>query len=220
MEFWTTMSARRATLAATAALMLMSPAAEAAEVRELEDRKGVPIFRVRFFGTDDGSFASAWDLSAAGKNEALAGLRYWAQRLEAVPGQTPAIIHVGTIWDAMAAGSSPLAPAAGPSSPLKVQAAIQNRPVGALDQGAHGYFVLGNLPLSMQPYVPSQLPLSTGPHLATLATHELAHALGILADVDERGNPDAGHYQPEFSAQLSDWTAGLRDDNGKPARPG
>ncbi|VVE85565.1 outer membrane autotransporter [Pandoraea sputorum] len=200
--------------------MLMSPATQAADVRELEDRKGVPILRVRFFGTDEGRFASAWDLSAAGKSEALAGLRYWAQRLEAVPGQTPAIINVGTVWNATAAGGSPLAPPAGPHSPLQVQAAIQNRPVGALDQGAHGYFVLGTLPLSMQPYVPSQLPLSTGPHLATLATHELAHALGILAEVEEQGHPDAGRYQPVFAARLSDWTAGLRDDNGKPARPG
>lgn len=226
----TTWRAACATIAMSAAFLLMAPDAQAVEVLEVEDANGVPILRARIFGTRDGIYgtnakhqeaASTWDMSQDQVNGARGGIRYWTQMLKAAPDQPLAELNVGTIPDTdNAFGSSPLAPSEGVVAPLQLQAALQNRAAGDPQYGAYGEFVLGRLPFSPQAYVPSPLALGTGWDLAAVVSHEVAHAMGISNFFVERGNPVAHRYQPEFAAHFSEFTAHLRDDNGQPARPG
>ncbi|VVE85868.1 autotransporter family protein [Pandoraea sputorum] len=221
------MNARRATIAAAAACMLILPVVQAGEIRVIEDARGRTIFRARFFGIGDGVYgldqlereiASSWSLSTGQQTGTVAGLAYWAHRLVAVPGASPAIVNIGTIADRLNAGQSPLAPGDGASAPLQVQAVLEQREAGGLQYGAHGTLMLGTVDFSAGPYLPSQLARGTGTDLPAIVVHELAHALGITTSVDDAGDESVHNYQPRFAARISDYTAHLRDDNGRPAR--
>lgn len=223
------MRARRTANAAAVISMLILSAAQAVEIRDVEDARGRTLLRARFFSTGDGIYgpdsldrevASTWNLSPEQQSGTVAGLAYWAHRLAAAPQAAPAILNVGTISAPFNAGQSPLAPGDGEVAPLQVQAALGQRPVGALQYGAHGTLMLGTVSFSQGPYVPSQLAPTSGTHLPAIVVHELAHALGITTAVDDAGNARAGDYQPRFASSISDYTAHLRDDNGKPARAG
>ena len=223
------MKSLRMSAAAFAASMVFASAAQAIESYDYNDANGNPIFRARIFSTSDPEYGtdnhgneakSTWNLSQRQKNETLAGIAYWAEILKATPGQTPAIINIGTIPDTdNAFASSGLVPNL-LVAPMKVQAAIQGIPPGDLEYGAHGQFVLGNLNFSQTPYRPSQLALGTGWDLTAVVYHEVAHTLGILSVVDERGNAQSGVFNPAFHSEINTFTAHLRDGNGNAAQPG
>ncbi|MCY1165118.1 MAG: autotransporter domain-containing protein [Pseudomonadota bacterium] len=208
---------------ALALLSLASTSAGAVETYEIHDSKGVPFIRARFFGVGDGPYTdnngvpvgSTWNLSPLQKEQTLAGLRYWAQIINATPGQAPAIINIGTESVVNAHAYSPLVYNS-PNSPTQVQAALQDLPPGALTYGAHGEIGIGLIPFSNTPYIPSQLPLTYNADLTTVIVHEVAHALGITSTVRDFSTTP-GVYSPFFGSQISAWAAHLRDDNGKAA---
>lgn len=143
---------------ALALLSLASTSAGAVETYEIYDPKGVPFIRARFFGVGDGPYTdnngvpvgSTWNLSPLQKEQTLAGLRYWAQIINATPGQAPAIINIGTESVVNAHAYSPLVYNS-PNSPTQVQAALQDLPPGALTYGAHGEIGIGLIPFSNTP---------------------------------------------------------------------
>ncbi|WP_199287130.1 autotransporter outer membrane beta-barrel domain-containing protein [Pseudomonas nitroreducens] len=101
----------------------------------------------------------------------------------------------------------------------QVQAALNNRPTGELNLGAHGIVNVGPPEHRLATYIPSQLTAAgTSDELVTTALHELAHTLGIISGVSDKSGPNSS--TPYFDDTISHWAAGLRDDNGNAARPG
>lgn len=212
---------------ALAVFSIGSTAAQAIEVYDISDPKGVPFIRARVFNVGDGPFSndendapasSTWNLSSLQKDQTLGALRYWAQIINVTPGQAPAIINIGTNSDDGAHAYSAQADN-GPNSPTQVQAALQNLPPGALTYGAHGEITIGTMEFADAPFIPSQLPLNAKADLPAVVFHEVAHALGIGSTVDNRSTVP-GTYSPYFAPVLGAWTAHLRDDNGQAAQPG
>ncbi|MGB3437079.1 autotransporter outer membrane beta-barrel domain-containing protein [Achromobacter sp.] len=217
----------RLSAAAVAALSLGSTSAQAVETYEVNDSQGVPFMLVRVFGVEDGPYTdddddgpekSLWNLSSSQKAGMLGGLRHWAQTINVVPGQAPAIINIGTNNDDNAYAYSPLVDG-DQNLPTQVQAALQNRPPGDLTHGAHGVIVIGTLRFSNAPYIPSQLPLNVEFDLPSTVYHEVAHALGISSST-LNADTRSGRYSPYFAPNSSAWTTHLRDDYGRAAQPG
>lgn len=221
------MKTLRMSALALAVLSIGSTAAQAIEIHDLNDSNGVPFIRARVFGVGDGPYAmdeadmpaeSTWNLSRLQKEQTLGALRYWAQIINVAPGQAPAIINIGTNSEDGAHAYSPQADN-GPASPSQVQAALQNLPQGALTYGAHGEITIGTMEFADAPYIPSHMPLNASADLPAVVFHEVGHALGMGSTVDDRSTVP-GQYSPYFSSTVGQWTAHLRDDNGKAAQPG
>ncbi|MDC9589386.1 autotransporter domain-containing protein [Xenorhabdus sp. XENO-10] len=183
------------------------------------------VFEVRFFGVDDGPFASGqqkstWNLDQQHKEKILAGIRYWANIIQPKSGKLPAIINVGTYdEDNAEAGSAPVKD--GSISLTQLQAALNGKDAGKLEFGAHSQIVigkLGGLNRDHSPYIPSQLPPTDKADLVGTSTHELAHALGISSMVSNRNGKNTPIFDSDMPLDL--WTKHLRDDNGNPAKPG
>ncbi|VVE84535.1 outer membrane autotransporter [Pandoraea sputorum] len=215
--------------AISVSMCILGGTAQAVETYPLADRWDTPFATVRIFSTTDSAFnqnpdgtgqTSAWNLTAGQKAQVLSGLQYWADIIRVAPGYSPVVLNVGTMFadPENASAASPLVP--GPDvAPLQVQAALQNWDPGALRGGAHGVITM-NQGFSMLSYTPSQIPLLTaGSAIHTVLVHEMGHALGISTDAENTANEGAA-VAPVFSTRISEWTAHLRDDNGRAPHPG
>jgi len=224
------------TSVAFAALCTMASAAQAYTSINIKDSDGSPFIEARLFSPTDGPYApgvngqpgetSAGTLSPLQTDQMRAALNYWAGIIKVTPGRAPAIINVGVITDANAFALSPnvFAPrdpdAVGNLNPTLVQAALQNINLGGPTyEGAHGQITLGNMDFSTAPYAPSQIPLNSKADLTAVMAHEVAHALGVSANVLEKELQGGGHYN-WFASVLDSWSAHLYDDNGRPAQAG
>lgn len=215
-------------VAAAAMLACAQTQAQTYESHTILDSNQVPIFEARFYGPADGDFqkegdtfqSSPFALSDMFKQQTLAGLRQWANYIKVIPGTSPAVINIGSEdSDDNAHAESPLVPGLR-TAPTQVQAALQNLQAGKLTLGAHGFVGIGNLPVSTNDYIPSQLPRNvTGWDLPAVAFHEIGHALGIGSTIKETEQP-SGPSVYRFSDRINQWTSYLRDDNGKAAQPG
>lgn len=213
----------------TAALTSLLPgySAYAEESYLIYSPKTVAVFQVRFFDVGDGPFMwdevlpfeSTWDLNRQQKDKILDAMSYWAEVITPKPGQSPAVINVGTFDVVNAAGFSDLI-TQGAGSISLLQAALNGVDPKALTFGSHAQFIMGKMDFDTIAYVPAQLPRTGNADLVSIAIHELGHGLGIFnMVVDQQGK---GTFTPAFYKGLpfNSWAANLRDDNGNPARPG
>jgi subtilase-type serine protease len=200
------------------------------EAQTILDKNGIPIFEMRIFGTQDGPYgyddygnyaSSSWNLNADEKSRVIASAQYWADLIQVVPGQNPAIINVGTYDAPGASAQSPLTDEDQAGAVTKVQAAITGLPPGPIELGAHGYIDVGKMDWSGGTYTPSQLPLTAKVDMTTVVVHEVAHALGISSNIQyfERF-PNSPKPILEMPDELSVWESHLYDDNNQVAQPG
>src|SRR5690606_15017859 len=183
---------------------------------------GQAMFDIRFFDPTDGPFmtpsnprVSTWSLDSAQKGKILRAMQYWADVIRPVPGHLPAVVNVGTYYAANAAGYS----APNPAAPwlTQLQTALQGGDPGRGPYDSQAQFIMGTFDWDTQAYVPAQLPSTGRVDVMSTALHELAHGLGIASSA---GALNGNAKKPIFLSELSSWTAHLRDDNGRPARPG
>ncbi|VVE85602.1 autotransporter family protein [Pandoraea sputorum] len=218
-------------------LGLRGAPAQATEDLLVNDAHGNLVMVGRVFSAQDRAYAYADDnttpefssgvLSSGQKAQTVGALTHWAALLQITPGRTPAILNIGmsaTEDDIHAysphvfAETAPVG--AGSENPTLVQAALQNNALAsARYQQAHGEITVGAMDFSTAPYAPSQVPLDAKANLQTIMVHEVAHALGIGAEL-VRGTTPGGQPSTAFGGVLDAWAAHLHDDNGNAARPG
>ncbi len=221
------MTGFRLSATALAVLSIASAPAQAFETYDINDSRGSPFIQARLFGVGDGAFAngeddapaySPWSLSPLQRDQTFAALHRWAEIITTTPGQAPAIINIGTNNDPGAHAYSPQA-GNGPNAPTQVQAALQRLPTGELIYDSHGEITIGTMNFAGAPYIASQLPLNADVDLSAVVFHEVAHALGMGSTVTDTSTTP-GIYAPAFDPTIGAWTSHLRDDNGRPAKPG
>lgn len=208
----------------TALALAIAPlAAHALEDRTVTNAAGRTVFIARFFDMNDGSFDNdetsfwSWEGHQAYKEQLLEGMGYWAEILQPQGDNPATIVNIGTINDpGNAYGGSPTANG-GQSALTQMQQNMfgLSPATGTLPFGGHGFFGLGQDDYAANQAF-TQTPLSGKDSVLLTAVHEIAHGLGILSSVEDRGSLD--ETQPYFESQLSSWTQLLRDDNGKPER--
>lgn len=217
----------RISLAISLAALLPGSSVLALETRDIQTPQGAPIFKINFYDVGDGVFmfdpekkdnrSSIWNLNSDQKAKIEAGVKYWATVIKPNAGQLPATINVGTFNEDNAAGTSyPNSEDQSPSI-TQLQAALTGKSRSPDQYGADGFFLIGKLKFDTQSYQPSQLPRTGAFDLAATASHELAHALGVMTSVADKDGENSD--TPYFDKQLSLWESHLRDDNGNPARP-
>ncbi|MGY3591705.1 subtilase-type serine protease [Bradyrhizobium sp. USDA 4341] len=213
-----------ATMVLAVQTLLGSPS-RAVETHDIKDPNGVPFIRARVFGPGDGPFYSEKDqpkspernLQQWETDHSFAAIRYWAEIIKVVPGQSPAIINIGGISENNALATTPTSPAGDDQVP----AAFMGRDPGELTYGAHGMVAIGEMSFSSEKYIPSQLPMTPKVGLAPVVIHEFAHLLGVGSTIGVPttiSGPDA--TSPYFLEAINAWTKHLYDDNGKQAKPG
>lgn len=197
--------------------------AHALEDRTVENAAGRSVFIARFFDIGDGSFDNdntsfwSWEGHQAYKNEIVDGLGYWAEIIQPQGNKPATIVNIGTVdMPGNAYGGSPVAQG-GHSALTQMQQNIfgLSPSTGTLPLGGHGFFGLGQDDYALNPAL-TQTPLSGKDSVLLTAIHEIAHGLGVLSSVEDKGNLD--EFKPYFESDLSSWTQLLRDDNGNPAR--
>lgn len=213
-------------LCAALALVIAPLSAQALEDRIIENASGRPVFIARFFEIGDGPFDNqgntsywSWQGHEAYKNEIVDGLGYWAEILQTQGNNPPTIVNIGTSnVSGNAYGGSPEAND-GQSALTQMQQNIfgLTPAAGTLPLGGHGFFGLGTDDYATKPAL-TQTPQTGKDSVLLTAIHEVAHGLGILSSVENRG--DDYDIRPYFTSQLSSWTQLLRDDNGNPAQAG
>lgn len=211
-------------LYAALALAIAPLSAHALEDRAVTDASGRPVFIARFFDMGDGPFDErhntsfwSWQGHEAYKNEIVDGLSYWAEILQIQGNNPPTIVNIGTSDEpGNAYGGSPTAND-GQSSLTQMQQSIfgLSPAEGTLPLGGHGFFGLGQDDYATNPAF-TQTPLTGKDSVLLTAIHEVAHGLGVLSSVEDRGG--INDIQPYFEDQLNSWTQLLRDDNGNPAQ--
>ncbi|WP_150722165.1 autotransporter outer membrane beta-barrel domain-containing protein [Pandoraea capi] len=224
----------RMTSVAFAALCTMTSAAQAYTTIDIEDRYGTPFIQARLFSPTDGAFAdngvenqfSTGTLSPLEIQQIRGALNYWAEVIKVTPGSSPAIINVGMSTEKGAHAFSPYLfeandpTATGDQNPTLVQAVLQNSPqVRATYHGAHGEITLGDMDFSTAPYAASQIPLNAQADMPAVMLHEVAHALGVAANVHET-TVSSNLHTNQFATVLDAWSAHLYDDNDRQAQPG
>jgi outer membrane autotransporter protein len=195
-------------------------AARSIDYYDITDANKNPFMQVRVFSVGDGAYAddneSTWNLSADQTEQVLAAVRYWAELISVIPGNNPAIINLGTYDDPGASALSPVSVQV-PGSGTLVEAALTNREVGELYNGAHGFIDVGKMDWAPAPFIPSQLPLTPQVDMTSVLIHEVAHALGVSSETLEYTEND--NFYLGFPSVLDNWSTHLRDDNGKAAAP-
>ena len=198
------------------------------------DANGNAAFEMRLFvpqdgsivGDPDGRYTPTWTIDAATRDRVLSAAQYWADIINVVPGNNPAIITVGTEDDINASANSPNASDETGAGTL-VHAALNNIHINADDDEDgddddiwHGFIIVGRMDWDYnQPFVPSQLILTPKVDMSITLIHEMAHALGLAANVSskqEQGQP----IEISFKDSINAWTSHLIDDDGKLAQPG
>ena len=206
------------------ALALQAPAVTAYESHLVYRNDGQAMFDIRYFAVGDGFFmegsyspyTSTWNLDEGQKGKILQAMQYWADVIKPVPGYLPAAVNVGTYNDKNAAGTSGWNPI-GTHYLTQLQMALQGANPGPGSYGSQGQFVMGTFDFDTVPYIPAQVPPTGRVDVMSTALHELAHGLGITSSVEGKNEDEK---KPVFMDKLTDWSAHLRDDNGRPAQPG
>ena len=210
-------------LALALALALPASACLAYESHTVHRADGQAMFEIRFFDVGDGFFmpsysgsrASTWNLDAMQKSKILQAMQYWADVIKPASGHLPAVVNVGTYNVENAAGLSPANSKAPWLTQLQTSLLGGDPGLGYFDSQAQ--FVMGTFDWETVPYVPAQVPPTGRVDVMSTAAHELAHGLGITSSV---GSMDEEGKKPYFLNEFSSWNQHLRDDNGRPAKPG
>ncbi|WP_394062991.1 autotransporter domain-containing protein [Alcaligenes sp. WGS1538] len=212
-------------------LALASASAHAYQTEIIYNKKGEAAFELRTYNPGDGIYdihdpaypdgrESTFSLDDNGRRKIRAALERWAEILTLQPGYRPAIINLGTMDQVNADAYSPPGRDMDDPSGISItalQAALLNK-LGEDDfSQAQAVIGVGTLPFDSAPVTPSQLPLTGQVDYNAVIFHELGHALGIGSMIKDKDGP--GTSTPYFSPDLNRWDAGLRDDNGNPARP-
>lgn len=189
---------------------------------EIKGANGDKAFELRLFypgeGDYDGEKPSSWAFDQLTLNRIYSAAQYWADIIKIIPGNNPAIINIGTEEEENAFAYSPIATEVNGSGTL-VSAAVNN---GVIDleqllNGAHGMISIGKMDWDWeQPFVPSQLIQTAQVDMSSTLIHEMAHALGISANVDAIQQPGT-LVDARFDEVINAWTSHLIDGNGKAA---
>ena len=201
------------------------------ESQTILDKNGRPIFQIKIFETTDGPYTlswqdksptpSTWNLSVDEKNRVFSAAAYWAELIQVVPGQNPAVINVGTYDDEGASAFSPVVTNTADAG-TQVHAAITNQPIDDLSLQAHGFIDVGKMAWSETAFTPSQVVLTPEVDMTTVVIHEVAHALGISSEVKTYNfiDPEKTKQLVLMPETLSVWENHLYDDNHQVAQPG
>ena len=201
------------------------------ESQTILDKNGRPIFQIKIFETTDGPYVldfndksptfSAWNLSADEKSRVFSAAEYWAELIQVVPGQNPAVINVGT-YDNEGASAFSTVVVDTEGAGTQVHAAITNQPIDDLSLHAHGFIDVGKMDWSETAFTPSQVVLTPEVDMTTVVIHEVAHALGISSEVKTYNfiDPEKTKQLALMPDTLSVWENHLYDDNHQVAQPG
>jgi subtilase-type serine protease len=210
-----------------AVTLLYSLPAYAIEYFYVRDAQGRSFAEIRFFSISDQEFdadandtplVSTWNLSAAQKELALNGVKYWANIIRVPSNGRQAIFNVGTMDEENAYAFSPtLTRFFYPATSL-AQEQLQNGYYGERYYGAHVAIGIGKLKWN-DAVKTSHVPMETGMNLSATLLHEVAHALGLGSTVQDSSTAN-GTYTPSFASHLNLWTKGLRDDNDNASKTG
>ncbi|WP_249168302.1 autotransporter outer membrane beta-barrel domain-containing protein [Bradyrhizobium elkanii] len=204
---------------------LLGSPSRAVEIYDVSDSNGVPFMRARIFGIGDGPYWGEGDsrqrslrnLPQWEVDHSLAAIRHWAEIINVIPGQSPALVNIGGIRANTAYANFDTSPGSG----TKVQAALTGQDPGELQYGAHAMVTIGQMGFSSEAYIPSQLPMTPKIGLTPVMIHELGHDLGIGSTIGYEPSPDfPGPLSTYFPEKIDAWTEHLYDDNGKQAKPG
>ncbi|HUG56876.1 MAG TPA: autotransporter domain-containing protein, partial [Candidimonas sp.] len=223
------MNVRLKTLLSTILLALASANTHAYDTEIIYNNKGEAAFELRIYGPQDGSYSmfdpngdrSDFDLDGNARLKIRTAMEHWAEILTLKPGYRPTIINFGSIAQPDARTSTDAIPDQDSPSGLFLtyaQAALLNKLDSQAFNHAHATIVLGSFNFDTAPVIPSQLPLSSQPDYSATVFHELAHALGMIGVAEDPGGQNT--RIPYIRPTMTLWAAGLRDDNGNPARPG
>ncbi|MDR3397747.1 MAG: autotransporter domain-containing protein [Pandoraea sp.] len=222
----------RMTGVAFAALcMMVSPVADADDdIEYITDANGVPFITARFVTPSFGNYRapdkageegvpSSGIISATQRAQTVAALRYWGEILRFPQGQTPAILNIGLSDTGGTHAYSPFGADEKGANTLVVSMLLKNEVPEPKFYGAHGEITITDMKFSTAPYIPSQIPLNRQADLPAVIFHEVAHSLGIGANIVMNYSGSAP-YTASFPDQLDVWTSHLRDSKGNPAQPG
>ncbi len=207
---------------------LASANAQAYQSEIIYNKKGEAAFELRIYNPGDGIYdlnnpagrESTFSLDENAHRRIRAGLERWAEVLTLKPGYRPGIINLGTYDDYIASAYSNNINDEDDPSGIKItalQAALLNKLKENDFKQAHAVILIGSQPLDTLPVTPSLLPLTDQVDYNAVMFHELGHTLGITNTIGDWYG--SGTATPYFYSYLNRWATGLRDDNGKPAKP-
>ena len=213
------------TIFCASALALASFNANAYQTEFIHNKQGTVAFELRIFGTQDGPFKggnpSVFELDENARRQIRTAMERWADILILKPGYIPPVLQIGIVDGANTIASASVRLEAGLPYPLGLvysQAALLNRlNPPPPDSQWEASVTLGRDHVKPGSLTPSQLPLNEQADLTAIFFHEFAHTLGLVGvALDDLNSPTVTPYMRPF---YTSWMLGLRDDNGKAARP-